>query len=102
MTQLQIPLETGAQIFSIVLGDVQYQMTLIYREADGGGWYLDILRVEDRAAIRGLPLIIGPDLLAQHKYKGFGSLRCSLAGGEERELSYEDVGSTLSLVWSDD
>ena len=102
MTTLQIPLSVGAQTFSIVLGGVQYQMTLIYRKAAGGGWFLDMARADGTDAVKGIPLVVGPDLLAQHKHKHFGALRCSLPGGVERSPNYEDVGAQLTLLWSDE
>lgn len=102
MSSYQIPLSAGAQSFSIVLGGVQYRMTLIYREAAGGGWFLDMVRADGTDAVYGIPLVLGADLLAQYDYKGFGHLHCSLSAGKEHKPDYEDVGSTLTLIWSED
>lgn len=95
----EIPLTTGAQEFSVSLGDYQYTMTLIYREADGGGWFLDMVRADGSGAVYGIPIVIGPDLLAQHQYKGFGHLYASIDGGAERIPTWDDMGSVLSLQW---
>ena len=102
MMLLEIPLTTGAQSFSISLGGTQYQMRLIYREAEGGGWFLDVERADKTDAIYGLPLIVGVDLLAQHQYKNFGHLYVRLESGEDGHPAYEDVGAGLHLYWSDE
>lgn len=97
----RIPLSEGAQRFSIGLGDFQYQLSLIYREAVGGGWFLDLVRADGTDAIYGLPLVTGVDLLAQHQYKGFGHLYVELEGGSPRTPTYDDMGKTISLYWED-
>ena len=38
MVMYRIPLEAGAQSFSIMLGDNQYELTLVYRDCLYGGW----------------------------------------------------------------
>lgn len=98
---VEIPLTTGAQSFSISLGGTQYQMSLIYRSADGGGWFLDMARGKSDA-IYGIPFVIGEDLLAQHQYKGFGHLLVQLESGETGRPSYDDMGVGVHLYWSDE
>lgn len=99
---VEIPLTTGAQSFSISLGGTQYQMRLVYRSADGGGWFLDIVRADRSDAIYGIPLVLGKDLLAQHQYKGFGHLLVQLERGETGHPAYDDMGVGLHLYWSDE
>lgn len=102
MAQYQIPLSEGAQLFTISLGDYQYTLTLIYRDADGGGWYLDMERADGSGLICGIPLVLGIDLLAQHKHLGFGGLYASLDGGAERYPTFDDMGKLLTLIWDDE
>ena len=101
MTMYQIPLTSGAQSFTINLGDVQYKMTLIYRDAYGGGWFLDMERTDETDAIFGIPLVLGVDLLAQHSYKNFGHLYVEMDGGIKRRPTYEEIGTTVILKWTD-
>lgn len=98
----EIPLNAGAQSFSISLGGFQYEMTLIYREADGGGWFLDMVRADGSGAVYGIPLVLDVDLLAQHAHKHFGHLYASLDGGADRTPTWEDMGSKLSLQWEEE
>ncbi len=102
MTMYQIPLTTGAQSFTINLGDVQYKMTLIYRDAEGGGWFLDMERSDGTDAIYGIPLVLGVDLLAQHSYKGFGHLYLNMDGGVTHRPTYEEMGKTVILTWTNE
>lgn len=98
----EIPLSTGAQSFTINLGGVQYQMRLIFRNAVGGGWFLDMERTDGSAAIYGLPLLTETDLLEQYQYKGFGHLLARLENGEKGYPTYEDMGVGLHLYWSEE
>lgn len=38
----EIPLSSGAQKFSIRLGENTLQIRLVWREAEGGGWFIDL------------------------------------------------------------
>lgn len=102
MTMYKIPLTTGAQSFSINLGDVQYRMTLIYRSAECGGWFLDMERSDKKDAIYGIPLVLGVDLLEQHVHKGFGHLYVSMDGCANHQPTYEDMGNSVILTWTAD
>lgn len=99
---LKIPLTKGAQRFSIELGGHEYRLSLIYRNAVGGGWFLDMARTDKTGAIYGIPLLLNIDLLEQYQHKGFGHLYARLDGVEsEREICFKDMGANLSLLWSD-
>lgn len=102
MTMYKIPLATGAQSFTINLGEVQYRMTLIYRDADGGGWFLDMERIDETDAIYGIPLLLGIDLLAQFAHKDFGHLYVNMDGGMNHRPTYEEMGNTVILTWTND
>lgn len=67
---IEIPLTPRAQKFAIQLAGVQYQMTLIWRNA--AGWVLDIANNDRTPLIQGIPLVAGADLLAQYRYLGIG------------------------------
>lgn len=102
MTMYKIPLTTGAQSFSINLGDVQYRMKLIYRSSEGGGWFLDMERADETDAIYGIPLVLGVDLLKQHAHKSFGHLYVNMDGGAKHQPTYEEMGNTVILTWTND
>lgn len=97
----RIPLTAGAQSFSVNLGGVQYRMTLVYRTAVGGGWFLDIVKNDETDSIYGLPLVLGVDLLAQHQYKNFGHIFVEMEGGRTDRPTFEDMGQYVNLLWSD-
>ena len=97
-TYFQIPLASGAQSFSINLGGTQYKMTLIYRKAVNGGWFLDMEKADGTDSILGIPIIVGPDLLSQHAYKNFGHLIATLESGKSN-VEYVDMGKSISLYW---
>jgi hypothetical protein len=101
MAQFQIPLAEGSQTFSITLGDYQCKVSVIYREADVGGWFIDVERTDGSAAVYGLPLVTGVDLLAQHKHLGLGGLSVQWSGGGMEYPSFEDMGKTVTVLWDD-
>lgn len=98
----EIPLDAGAQSFTISLGGVQYRYRLIYRVADGGGWFLDIERVDGTDAILGIPLLLNVDLLEQYQHKGFGHLWATRDRGIGEHPTYDDMGNGISLFWSEE
>ena len=88
MSIYQIPLSTGAQSFSIRLGEYNYRM----------------VRTDGSDALQGLPLVTGFNRLAQFGYKSMGgALWCELPKQVKNyEPTYADMGQTLSLFWSDE
>lgn len=101
MAKYQIPLSEGSQTFSITLGDHQCKISVIYRDAVGGGWFIDVERTDGSAAVFGLPLVTGVDLLAQHKHLGLGGLSVQWSGGGMEYPSFEDMGKTVTVLWDD-
>ncbi|HIU85205.1 MAG TPA: hypothetical protein IAC66_07570 [Candidatus Aphodousia gallistercoris] len=77
-------------------------MVLVYRSAEGGGWFLDMIRSDGSDAIYGVPLILDADLLAQHAHKRFGHLYASMDGQKRTHPTYEDMGNTVILTWTDE
>lgn len=97
---LKIPLTTGAQTFSILLGEKFCTFTLIYRNAKvGSAWYLDIRADNGDLLLQGVPVICGVDLLEQHAYRGLGKLTAKIGGAVDKTPTYEDMGAELELYW---
>jgi hypothetical protein len=96
---IKFQLSTGAQTFTTNLGDLYVQITLQYREADGGGWFLDIETTDGEKALYGIPIVCGVDLLAQHQYRGLGHLYALVDGRYDGTPTYDDMGSDLELYW---
>ena len=61
----EIPLSPENQQFSITLAGTSYRMSVTWRAAF---WCLDIMDSSGADLIKGIPLITGPDLLAQYAY----------------------------------
>jgi hypothetical protein len=68
----KIPLTPVPQIFTIQLSGIDYRIRLSYQNTDAGGWVMDILDINDKPIVNGIPLVTGADLLEQYKYLGFG------------------------------
>lgn len=100
MATYEIPLSAEGQTFAIALGGVTYQLTLVYRDAAGGGWVLDIADAQGVALLRGVPLVTGADLLAQHRALGFvGSLVVQTDHNPDAAPTFENLGSTSHLYF---
>lgn len=102
MAMWQIPLTEGAQRFSVSLGDNVFKLTLIYRDAPQGGWFLDMELAGGSDAIFGIPLVLNTNLLGQYQYKGWGSLFVQMDGGGLTHPSFEEMGNNVLLLWSDE
>jgi hypothetical protein len=96
---VKIPLSEGSQTFMVQLGDLYVQITLTYRKATYGGWFLDIETTDGETVLNGVPLVCGVDLFEQYGYKGLGSLYCLVDGKYTTNPTYEDMGSTIELYW---
>jgi hypothetical protein len=100
MAVFEVPLAAAPQTFAITLGGTSYQLTLIWREADGGGWFLDFATPHGAAILQGVPLVTGADLLAQYRHLGFtGSLVVQTDGDADAEPTYENLGSASHLYF---
>lgn len=100
-TIYQIPLGSGAQQFTVDLGGTKYKIRLLYRKADGGGWFLDLYDARGNIVLAGLPLRPGHDLLEPYQYLGIGHLYVAVDGGAERDPDYSDMGSAVSLYYKE-
>jgi len=100
MQTYEIPLTPEAQTFKITLGATQYQMTLQYRNAPGGGWMLDIADVAGNRILSGVPLVTGADLLAQYDYLNFGGELWVQTDLDPAAVpTYENLGTTSHLYF---
>ena len=95
----EIPLSAGAQKFSIKLGENTLQIRLVWREASGGGWFMDLFDNDGLNLITGIPLRCGQDVLEEHAHLGLGRMTVSLDGENNRDPSYADMGSKIELYW---
>lgn len=54
------------------------QIRLVWREAEGGGWFIDLFDNEGLDLITGIPLRSGRNILEEHAHLGLGALTVSL------------------------
>lgn len=102
MAVWKIPLTQGAQTFQVTLGENLFTFTLIYRDVDQGGWFLDMVLTDGSDGIYGIPLVINTNLLEQHSYKGWGALVVNMDGGLVTRPNYEQMGENVLLYWDDE
>lgn len=94
----EIPLTAEPQRFAIALAGVTYRMRLAWREAAGGGWFLDIADPDAVPIVNGIPLVTGADLLEQYRHLGFvGSLVVQTDHDPEAVPTFDNLGSTSHL-----
>ena len=95
MAFMEIPSSSGAQSFTVTLGDNRFKLRFIYLNAVGGGWFKG-------RAVYGVPLVCGVDLFSQYQHLGFGHFYAVYDGDKNAEPSYSDMGKALHLYWSDE
>lgn len=99
MPTYEIPLSPNPQRFGITLAGVAYRMTVRYRDADMGGWILDISDTNENPIIAGIPLVTGADLLAQYATLGFGGVLFVTTDGDlDAVPTFNDLG-VLNHLW---
>lgn len=100
MATYKIPLSTGAQYFRVQLGSTTYRFTLSWRDADLGGWFLDIATPTGTDIITGIALVPGRDLLEQYKHLiPTGALYVATDGDELAVPTYDSLGVTTWLYY---
>lgn len=96
----EIPLSAANQSFQIQIGGIVYQLTLIWRDADQGGWCLDIADSQQTPILSGVPLVTGVDLLAQYAYLGFGGKLVVFGDSDPLAApTFANLGTTTRLYF---
>jgi len=130
MAETEIPLVPGPQRLRTTLGAAEYGLALLWREVEGEEvltdyaredyfagayvrhpdagsvlkcWTLDIADAAGLPLLAGLPLVLGADLLAQHRHLGFtGGLYVAGVPALAEAPRFGDLGGAARLVWVDD
>lgn len=100
-TTLEIPLSADPQFFTIALGDTEYRLTVLYRDAADAGWTVDIATVDGAPVVNGIPLVTGTDLLGQYGHLGIpGSLTVQSDAVADAEPTWENLGTGSHLYFT--
>ncbi|WP_250512703.1 hypothetical protein [Caballeronia sp. INDeC2] len=100
MAIYEIPLSGVPQSFQIALAGVTYKLTLMWREAPQGGWFLDMADAAGNRILSGVPLVTGADLLEQYEYLGIGGELWLQTDGDEAAVpTFDDIGTTSHLYF---
>jgi hypothetical protein len=97
----EIPLVIGTpQQFFLPLDPNQYQFVLLYRDADMGGWVLDINDGLGNPLVCGIPLVSGHDLLEQYVYLNIpGQLWITSDGDVTAVPTFDALGLSTRLYF---
>lgn len=97
-TTVEIPLTPESQQLAVKINGTTYHLTVQWREADAGGWMLDIADSDDVRIVDGLPLVTGADLLAQHGHLNLGfELRVQTDHDPDAVPTFENLGINAHL-----
>jgi predicted Zn-dependent protease with MMP-like domain len=100
MANFEIPLTPNPQRFNITLSGVQYRLAVVWRNAEQGGWVLDIADVNGNPIIQGIPLVTGANLLEQYDYLGLGGvLWCQTTDNPDAVPTFDNLGVGSHLYW---
>ena len=99
-TTYQVPLSGSPETFGILLAGISYRLTVQWRDADMGGWFLDIADGQGNPILEGIPLVTGTDLLGQYAYLGIGgSLYVQSSPDPGAVPGFDDLGSASRLYF---
>lgn len=100
MANFEIPLTPNPQRFNITLSGVQYRLAVVWRNAEQGGWVLDIADVNGNPIIQGIPLVTGANLLGQYEYLGLGGVLWSqTTDNPDAVPTFDNLGVGSHLYW---
>ena len=94
-----IPLSSGMQSFGASLGEKTIQIRLMWREAEGGGWFMDLLETDGDPILSGIAVRCGHNLLGQYPHLGLGKMQIMVDNDDTIALSYSDMGKNVQLYW---
>ena len=95
-------LRPGNQVFTCLLGEIQFKVQIYYRDVESGGWYFDLIRFDSGVGLFGLPVLPDFDALAQFQHLGWGHLSFTFDSGLNEPLSYADMDERVTMNWSTD
>lgn len=97
---LEVPLTPQAQKFSIPIAGETYGMTMQYRDAEDGGWMMDLANSAGKALASGIPMVTGTDLLGQLKHLGVNAVMGMVnSGGGDDAPTFANLGISSHLVF---
>jgi len=101
MNIYEIPLTNDAQVFSIDLAGVEYQVNLYWCDA-AEIWVIDLAdNATGTPILSGIPLVAGPDLLAQFAYLGIGGTLSAYTEGDlNSPPNYDNLGVTGKVTFT--
>lgn len=97
MALYEIPLVATNHKINVALGKTIYTLQFIYRL---NRWYLDILSTSGEYLIAAIPMVVGDNLLAQHRHIINGALYVANTNQDEVH-GFNDLGQTIKLYWSE-
>ncbi len=101
MAAFEIPLTGVAERFSISLAGTAYRLTIQWREAELGGWFLDIADSSGAEIVSGIALVAGVNLLKQYAYlriAGGAALYIVSADGSDSAPTFTNLGADRKLI----
>ena len=98
----QIPLVVGNQQLTVPIAGNSYKFKIIWRNSV---YVMDINDSNNNPLIQGIPLVVGSDLLAQHKAELMPGITWGLFASNpsnvNQDMGYNDLGvSTFLLVYN--
>jgi predicted Zn-dependent protease with MMP-like domain len=97
VSTFEIPLSGQAQSFQVLILNVTYVFTLIWRDA-ASEWVLDIADANSNPLVQGLALVTGCDLLGQFGYLRLGfQLWVATDGDPDAVPTFANLGTQSHL-----
>lgn len=72
------------------------------RDNDGeGAWYFDVLEIDQTPILRGVKIVLGAYMGRSSNHRLFreGVLVAADLSGQEREASFDDLGTRVSIIY---
>lgn len=99
----KIPLTPTPQRFTVSLSGVDYILTVQWRQASEGGWFMDIADINNDPIVSGIPLVTGANLLEQYKHLGFtGRIWVQTANNPDAVPTFDNLGTEAFAFWVTD
>lgn len=104
MSVFEIPVQNIPQSFQISLAGKNYQMTVRWNDAEGGGWLIDFSDTDSGESIASnLAMITGANILEGLEYLGFnGILFCTTDGNQLAVPTLQNLGVEGKLYFDTD
>jgi len=94
MNSFLVPLQSGAQTFTLPIGNLKYSLTLLWNHK-ASQWIMDISTANSLRVLSGIPLVFNSSLLRPFRYLNLGFTFVCVPTNPNVVASYDNLSTQM-------